>query len=345
MQPLVAGCKLKCIASILTLCYNCFRVKKQKSYTERGKNMNIEIANKLLSLRKKSGLSQEELAEKLGISRQAISKWERAEASPDTDNLIALAKIYNISLDKLFEIDVLNTITVDKVKSERSHISLRKDEYKSDKMPYQEDKMPDGFKSKTSDNIGMRIKYPEGKSQNVKEIYPQKQKEDSAGKTDSSQSDKVESESAQSHSSCNYNYNYNYSYKEPEQKSTFNYETVPDQGPSYQASVVPENNGIYKLLMTFPYPIVITGLYLLAGAFLNLWHPAWMIFLTIPLYYTTIEAVKKKDLNIFCFPVLVVFFYLAIGFMFNLWHPGWISFMSVPFYYWLVNINKNAKIK
>lgn len=66
--------------------------------------MNIEIANRLVELRKKTGLSQEELAEKLGISRQSVSKWERAEASPDTDNLILLSKIYGVSMD-----DLLNT--------------------------------------------------------------------------------------------------------------------------------------------------------------------------------------------------------------------------------------------
>lgn len=63
--------------------------------------MNIEIANKLYRLRKQNGFSQEELASRLGISRQAVSKWERAEVSPDTDNLIALARLYNISLDEL----------------------------------------------------------------------------------------------------------------------------------------------------------------------------------------------------------------------------------------------------
>ena len=63
--------------------------------------MTIETANRLYELRKKHGLSQEELAEKLGVSRQAVSKWERSEASPDTDNLIALAKIYGLSLDEL----------------------------------------------------------------------------------------------------------------------------------------------------------------------------------------------------------------------------------------------------
>ena len=63
--------------------------------------MNIAIANRLVALRKANGLSQEALAEKFGLSRQAISKWERAEASPDTDNLMALAQLYGITLDDL----------------------------------------------------------------------------------------------------------------------------------------------------------------------------------------------------------------------------------------------------
>ena len=63
--------------------------------------MNLEIANRLLALRREHGYSQEELAYKLGVSRQAVSKWERAESSPDTDNLLALARLYGVSLDAL----------------------------------------------------------------------------------------------------------------------------------------------------------------------------------------------------------------------------------------------------
>ena len=63
--------------------------------------MNVELAERLTSLRKERGYSQETLAAALNISRQAISKWERGEASPDTDNLIALALLYNVSLDFL----------------------------------------------------------------------------------------------------------------------------------------------------------------------------------------------------------------------------------------------------
>lgn len=63
--------------------------------------MNIKTADRLCTLRKQHNLSQEELAEKLGVSRQAVSKWERSEASPDTDNLIELAHIYGVTLDEL----------------------------------------------------------------------------------------------------------------------------------------------------------------------------------------------------------------------------------------------------
>ena len=56
-------------------------------------------------MRKEKGLSQEALAEQLGISRQAVSKWERAESSPDTSNLITLANLYGISLDQLLDTD------------------------------------------------------------------------------------------------------------------------------------------------------------------------------------------------------------------------------------------------
>ena len=82
--------------------------------------MTIEIADRLLKLRKKSGLSQEELADKLGISRQSVSKWERAEASPDTDNLICLAKIYGVSLDELLSTDEdVDTIVKEQVKEDK----------------------------------------------------------------------------------------------------------------------------------------------------------------------------------------------------------------------------------
>ncbi len=90
--------------------------------------MNIKIADRLVELRKKNGFSQEQLAEKLGLSRQAVSKWERAEASPDTDNLICLAKIYNVSLDELLDTDQSIEEIAQETKEKEERISYQKDD-------------------------------------------------------------------------------------------------------------------------------------------------------------------------------------------------------------------------
>ncbi|MCL2370498.1 MAG: helix-turn-helix domain-containing protein [Firmicutes bacterium] len=63
--------------------------------------MDYKTADRLIELRRKHGYSQDQLADKLEISRQAISKWERAESLPDTENLIRLANLYRISIDEL----------------------------------------------------------------------------------------------------------------------------------------------------------------------------------------------------------------------------------------------------
>ena len=72
----------------------------------KGTRMNVEIAQRLAAMRREKGYSQEELANRLGLSRQAVSKWERAESSPDTGNLIALADLYGVTLDELVRVDV-----------------------------------------------------------------------------------------------------------------------------------------------------------------------------------------------------------------------------------------------
>lgn len=73
--------------------------------------MQMNLGNNLIEARKKSGLSQEMVAEKLGVSRQTISKWETAETPPDVYQANCLSKIYNLSLDELMNFDIeLNKI-------------------------------------------------------------------------------------------------------------------------------------------------------------------------------------------------------------------------------------------
>lgn len=65
----------------------------------------MNLGNNLFNARKKAGLSQESVAEKLGVSRQTISKWETNETIPDIYQSKKLARLYNLSLDDLIEFD------------------------------------------------------------------------------------------------------------------------------------------------------------------------------------------------------------------------------------------------
>ena len=61
------------------------------------------LADKLIDLRKKSGWSQEELAEKLNVSRQAVSKWESAQSVPDMGRIVQLSELFSVSTDYLLK--------------------------------------------------------------------------------------------------------------------------------------------------------------------------------------------------------------------------------------------------
>lgn len=69
----------------------------------------MSLATKLVSLRKEKGLTQIALAEKLNVSRQAISRWEVGAAVPSTDNLKVLCELYGVSVDYLLNDDAENT--------------------------------------------------------------------------------------------------------------------------------------------------------------------------------------------------------------------------------------------
>lgn len=189
--------------------------------------MSIQLGSKLADLRKRNGYSQEALAEKMGVSRQAVSKWERGESTPDTDTLIDLARLYSVSLDTL-------------VGNEQAE---------------------------------------EPKTPNKKEKAPKEKK-------------------------------------------------------------VPLYPGLSKKLLLFPFPMLIVVIYILLGFALNLWHPAWLIFLTIPAYYHIAigaRASTKKGL-LLSLPVIeaALVLFLMFGLFMNAWSWAWILFVLAIFYYWAV---------
>lgn len=218
--------------------------------------MDIKTADRLQELRKKHGYSQEALSEKLGVSRQAVSKWERGESSPDTDNLIALANIYGITLD-----DILNT--------EKEIIS-------ADSTPL----APPAPKT----NFGSDAKEK----------------------------------------------------KEPAEKTNEKKERKKSMYPS-----------LGKSLFKFPFALVIAGLYVVINLITHNWHPGWIMFILIPVYYHFAGACFTKTSKGFLFaqpvPEIVILLYLLLGFITGLWGAGAILFIIIPLYYWGVAFYKNSK--
>ncbi|MCL2774197.1 MAG: hypothetical protein FWD71_12725 [Oscillospiraceae bacterium] len=85
------------------------------------------------------------------------------------------------------------------------------------------------------------------------------------------------------------------------------------------------------------YVVVLTLVYVLIGALFGMWHPTWLLFLTIPCYYMLAEFRSNRDWNLFPYPIVCLILYLAAGFDYGWWHPGWIIFLTVPIYYIAVN--------
>lgn len=81
------------------------------------------LADKIIELRKKHGMSQEELAEKLGVSRQSVSKWESAQSTPDLTRILEMSKVFGVTTDYLLkdEIDLTKPEAISDIPAEDVH--------------------------------------------------------------------------------------------------------------------------------------------------------------------------------------------------------------------------------
>lgn len=203
--------------------------------------MDLMTANRLQQLRKANGYSQDVLAEKLGISRQAVSKWERAESSPSVDNLLDLARLYGITVDEM-----LNT---------------------------EGDKVVIKTQNNTKKDIKGKLKSLISKANDFG-IYPE----------------------------------------------------------------------LARSLVKFPFFLVVTVLYVVLCFVTKLWHPLWIMFLALPIYYQFALACKGGNKKVFMLllpiPEIIVTVFLILGFAFGIWKYAWILFLILPIYYWIVLINK-----
>ena len=182
-----------------------------------------DIGRRLAALRQDEGLNQEELAERLGVSRQAVSKWERGESTPDITNLVALSELYGVSIDYLAK-GCGATATVQP----------------------EEGVAPD------------------------EDAWPVAEEASSEG---AAPADEV--------AACDASVDAGASYPEyvvgidGDAGRALTREPQPIAGAKRRRSP----------LMTFPYPFAVLLLYLFLGFAFDGWHPWWLLFLTIPIYY------------------------------------------------------------
>ena len=256
--------------------------------------MTIETANRLYELRKQQGLSQEELAEKLGVSRQAVSKWERSEASPDTDNLIALAKIYGLSLDEL--------------------IYGKKDEDGSSEAENKAEPEKVGDKDDAKKNIKISpcgIYIDDGDGEKIKidlsGIHIKSSRDDDDDDDDDDDCDDDRDDDGI---------------------------VIVDADGKNEIKITKKKSKV-KFWLEIPYAVICAVAYLFFG-FTNSfggWSASWIIFLTIPVYYSLVEAIYNRRFSDFSYSTLTAFLYLYFGMYLGNWHPSWLIFLTVAIYH------------
>ncbi len=240
--------------------------------------MNIETAKRLLEYRKANGYSQEQLAEKIGVSRQAISKWERSESSPDTDNLIALSRLYGVTIDELLngsgapkkiagESESTNAEPVEKAKPDANNENGAHTDSCND--------------TAYADFNGVHADSKSGGNVNISEseIYSGKYRRQKAAKNGWLIA------LLPSLAACLY--------------LLLGFTT--DRGwavgwilflfiPIIETAVTAFRT---KNPSRFSYPVFAAAIYLTFGMVFGVWHPTWIIFVTIPAYYAFCDAYKK----------------------------------------------------
>lgn len=262
--------------------------------------MEQKIIDRLVQLRRERKLSQEEVADRLFVSRQAVSKWERGESLPDTSNLIGLAKLYNLSIDELlFGMNRVPTFEDAQLEEQIIQEAI---------IENIDGTVVDGAAAVKEETVPVLVVVDEqinaAPGQNL--VFDEVEIVQGEGSGDEESPLEEEEEE-----------------EEEEEGGESFYQS--SQWKEMEAKEQDE-----KDRKTVPYPLLVTIIYLILGFGWNLWHPGWMVFLTIPLH-----GFKKQDepwRTYLASPVMITIIYLLLGFYFHLWHPGWMIFLCIPFF-------------
>lgn len=261
--------------------------------------MREETAKRLFEYRKANGYSQEELAEKIGVSRQAISKWERGESSPDTENLIALSRLYNVTIDEM-------------INTENEPVKAEKAADAEKQQPEQNDNTNN---SETEETTADEPAQAHVSFRNGIHIHDGKDKVDIGFNGIHIESKNGEAVHIGSGDVQVEGIDEKYIFSRGKGDKLF-HALLPlsviiayliigftfEQGWALGwllVFIIPIAESFIAAVKTknpsaFAYPVLVTAVYLTVGMFEKIWHPTWIIFLTIPVYYIIADFIKPN---------------------------------------------------
>ena len=333
----------------------------------------MTLSKKLQKLRRKNGYSQEELAEKLGVSRQAVSKWERGDSFPDTNNLIAVAALYNVSVDELagcIRGDPSIAYTPDAPVSEG--ISLNKNDYKKTSCAESAGILPE--------EKFVKMAYPEKESEEIyppREIFPDKPAEEIYPGRNTSEviteniknAEETAADEIPQPAPANFADSaapapmpipvpapaarqsaYDFSYNSPAPNASQPGKALMKKAAEFLSDPLKAN--VYRKLMHFPFWAIALFAFFFFGGIHGWWEYSWIFFLTIPIYYTGVRAIFSKNWYVFCYPALVVMgwfgatWFLGLNFHGRLFDAFTIAcYLSIPLYYTAILAYRKRNVK
>ena len=294
--------------------------------------MDLAMAQRLVDRRKAAGLSQEALAAQLGVSRQAVSKWERSESSPDTDNLIALAALYGVSLDELLYGEA--TDDADGSQGDGTAQDSDTDSDNSDGVEEAEDSAED---TNCDDNPlvdislarGIHVVDP-GKGEEVHvgwngiHVTNERKGEEAHVGPGGVHVDTLEDDGHSVHTNADGTVTIDgetfSSWKEAHDK-------LDHHGKHFHTK-------LGRAWNKFPFPAVVTLAYLVLGIIYGTWGMGLFLVFLIPVYYALGDFIDRRHLSKL---VDVVYSHGAIAWFLYMWlclgrpHPAWVILITIPF--------------
>lgn len=320
-----------------------------KPYRKGNILMNLEIAKRLADLRKQNGLSQEQLAEKIGVSRQAVSKWERSEASPDTDNIILLARLYNVSLDELLRTD--DDVPVSEAYEQENEAAAKENVQEQSEQEQPEASGFEGSAEEASGNAEATADTAEEASAYDENYYNFGDSEDKVHigldgiHVSSRNGDEVHVGWGGIHVN-----------EHGGDKVDIDHRGI-HVNEQYGDTVTVDSSGVFvngekkdigeeikrNAFIDIPIVSLCFIAFLGCGIFMNGWSVSWLALLLIPVFSGIIKTFRNGDIRKMEAPAifLCVFSFLFLGLTMNYWWWSWLILLLIPVFLTLIDaVNK-----